>query len=232
MLWLQFSRRYMFSPKSHSVINIIACVSVIAVAIPTAAMIILLAMFGGLSHTIDSIYSLVDADIEIIPSRGQTFDAEAIDFEAISQLDGVEATAPYLEQSIMAATASRRTTLQLRGIDSTYTRVLPLEKFVARGSVESLAAGEIIIPSDIKEFVGIAQTIHIKMKQRDRPFIFIDNSECGAGDPAGTAQSTGKAPGEGGLARSEIAEIGDHIAPTQTARQFCAQRLCLLCIVG
>ena len=155
MLWLQFSRRYMFSPKSHSVINIIACVSVIAVAIPTAAMIILLAMFGGLSHTIDSIYSLVDADIEIIPSRGQTFDAEAIDFEAISQLDGVEATAPYLEQSIMAATASRRTTLQLRGIDSTYTRVLPLEKFVARGSVESLAAGEIIIGSAAAATLGI-----------------------------------------------------------------------------
>ncbi|MBO7285240.1 MAG: ABC transporter permease, partial [Alistipes sp.] len=66
MLWLKFSRRYMFSPKSHSVINIIAMVSMVAVAIPTAAMIILLAMFGGLSRTIETIYSAVDADIEII----------------------------------------------------------------------------------------------------------------------------------------------------------------------
>ena len=42
MLWLKFARRYMFSPKSHSVINIIASVSVVAVAIPTAAMVILI----------------------------------------------------------------------------------------------------------------------------------------------------------------------------------------------
>lgn len=155
MLWLQFSRRYMFSPKSHSVINIIASVSVIAVAIPTAAMIILLAMFGGLSRTIDSIYSLVDADIEIIPSRGQTFEATYIDFESIAHLDGVVAAAPYLEQSVMAATGSRRTTIELRGIDSTYLEVLPLSQFVARGSVESLMAGDVLLGSTAAATLGI-----------------------------------------------------------------------------
>ena len=146
----------MFSPKSHSVINIIAMVSVIAVAIPTAAMIILLAMFGGLSRTIESIYSAVDADIEIVAERGQTFSRDAIDFEAIRSVSGVVAAAPYLEQSVMAATTTRRTTVTLRGVDSTYFEVLPINRFIARGSTHSLQSGGMVLGSAVSASLGIA----------------------------------------------------------------------------
>ena len=89
MLWSRFALRYMFSPKSHSVINIIAWVSLVAVAVPTAAMIILLAMFNGLTDSIDELNTAVDADIEIVAGRGQTFHKEAIDIESIAKIEGV-----------------------------------------------------------------------------------------------------------------------------------------------
>ena len=145
----------MFSPKSHSVINIIALVSVIAVAIPTAAMIILLAMFGGLSRTIESIYSAVDADIEIVASRGQTFDVESLDYEKIISTEGVAHAATYLEQSVMAATKSRRTTVTLRGVDSTYMHVLPIADFVVRGSAHSLSYGALLLGTAAAGNLGI-----------------------------------------------------------------------------
>ena len=44
MLASLFARRYLFSAKSRSVINLIAALSVVAVAIPVAAMIILLSV--------------------------------------------------------------------------------------------------------------------------------------------------------------------------------------------
>ncbi len=155
MLWFKFSRRYMFSPKSHSVINIIALVSVIAVAIPTAAMIILLAMFGGLSRTIESIYSAVDADIEIIPSRGQTFNVESLNYDKILQNEAVAEVATYLEQSVMAATKSRRTTVMLRGVDSMYMQVLPIADFVVRGSANSLSYGALLLGTAAASNLGI-----------------------------------------------------------------------------
>ena len=154
LLWLKFSRRYMFSPKSHSVINIIAMVSVIAAAIPTAAMIILLAMFGGISQTIERLYSSVDADIEIIASRGQTFESTQIDFEEILQVEGVECAAPFLEQSVVAATAQHRTTLKLRGIDSLYHHVLPINDFMVRGSALNLAEGSIVLGTAAAQTLG------------------------------------------------------------------------------
>ena len=158
LLWLKISRRYMFSPKSHSVINIISMVSVIAVAIPTAAMIILLAMFGGISQTIDTLYKSVDADIEILASRGQTFDAEAISIEELLSTKGIKHCAPYLEQSIVATTAQHRTTLTLRGIDSSYQSVLPVSDFVYRGSVNNLSAGKIVLGTAAAYTLG-AQSI-------------------------------------------------------------------------
>lgn len=144
----------MFSPKSHSVINIIAMVSVIATAIPTAAMIILLAMFGGISQTIERLYSSVDADIEIIASRGQTFESTQIDFEEILQVEGVECAAPFLEQSVVAATAQHRTTLKLRGIDSLYHHVLPINDFMVRGSALNLAEGSIVLGTAAAQTLG------------------------------------------------------------------------------
>ena len=98
MLWGKFARRYMFSPKSHSVINIIAWVSLIAVAVPTAAMVILVAVFDGLSQTVNMLESAIDGDIEILAQRGQTFAYNDIDTEQLRGIDGVEAIAPYLDR--------------------------------------------------------------------------------------------------------------------------------------
>lgn len=154
-MWFKFSRRYMFSPKSHSVINIIAMVSVIAVAIPTAAMIILLAMFEGINKTIDTIYSAVDADIEIVAERGQTFDSRLLSIEQLESIEGVHSAAPYLEQSVMLATNARRTTVKLRGIDTIYLNVLPISNFVVRGSIATLQDGSVVVGSAVASSLGI-----------------------------------------------------------------------------
>ena len=130
-------------------------VSMVAVAIPTAAMIILLAMFGGLSRTIETIYSAVDADIEIIANRGQTFSSDSVDIELIRATEGVVAAAPYLEQSVMVATSSRRCTVRLRGVDSTYMEVLPISDFVVRGSVDALSQGNILLGTAASGSLGI-----------------------------------------------------------------------------
>ena len=47
MLTRFFARRYLFSPKSRSVINVIAGVSVLSFAMPVAAMIVLLSVLNG-----------------------------------------------------------------------------------------------------------------------------------------------------------------------------------------
>ena len=158
MLWFRFARRYMFSPKSHSVINIIASVSVLAVAIPTAAMIILMSMFDGLSSTVAEYNRAVDADIEIIPTRGLTFEADSLDIEHIRNIEGVVATTSYIEQSVMASANGRRTTVALRGVDSTYTDVITIDRHLVFGDFNALKRGDLIMSSTVASSLAIYST--------------------------------------------------------------------------
>lgn len=145
MLWSTFARRYMFSPKSHSVINIIAFVSLIAVAVPTAAMIILLGMFAGLSGTIEELSAASDADIEIVATRGSTLSDDSIATDDIASIEGVEHVATYVEQSVIATAAGRRIPIMLRGVDSAYFDVIPVAQYLQYGRLESVAAGDMIL---------------------------------------------------------------------------------------
>ena len=154
MLWSSFARRYMFSPKSHSVINTIAWVSLVAVAVPTAAMILLMASFDGMTDSVEQLNCAVDADIVIVAERGTTFPVEDIDLEAIRQVDGIVATAPYVEQCVMAVSAGRRVTFDLRGVDRNYYHVVGLSDYIYSGGLNSIFSGDIILGASLASSLG------------------------------------------------------------------------------
>ncbi len=78
MLARLFARRYLFSPHSRSVVNLISGLSVAAVAMPVAAMIVLLSVFNGFESLVRSMYSAFDPDLSITPRQGRTFPAGAV----------------------------------------------------------------------------------------------------------------------------------------------------------
>lgn len=128
-----FSRRYLFSRKSHSVINIIASVSTLSVAIPVAAMIILLSVFNGFETLVRSLSSTFDADLTISPKVGMSFDVESLDVERIRGVEGVDAVSFVAEQSVIAAYGGRRSTIQLKGVDDAYFDVVPMREALTAG---------------------------------------------------------------------------------------------------
>lgn len=154
MLWGRFALRYMFSPKSHSVINIIAWVSLVAVAVPTAAMVILLAMFDGLTKSIEELNTAIDADIEIVAKRGQTFHNEAVNIESLSSVEGVVCLTPYIEQSVMASATGRQYPIKIRGVEQEYFDVMALDGYVARGSLEAIASGDMVLGLSLAQSLG------------------------------------------------------------------------------
>lgn len=90
MLAFFFARRYFFSSASRSVINLISGLSVVAVAVPVAAMIILLSVFNGFESLVKLNCSAFDADLTLSPAEGQTFDVAALDTAALARIPGVD----------------------------------------------------------------------------------------------------------------------------------------------
>ena len=130
--WL-FARRYLFSRKSHSVVNIIACVSTLAVAMPVAAMIVLLSVFNGFESLVRAMSSAFDADITVTAAEGGSFVEDELDMQAVESAAGVAAVSLTAEQSVLASFGGRRATVDLKGVDDRYFDVVPLAKMLTAG---------------------------------------------------------------------------------------------------
>lgn len=173
MLASLFACRYLFSPKSRSVINLIATLSVVAVAVPVAAMIILLSVLNGFEGLIRQNYSRFDAHLRITPREGQTFRLDALDTAALTTIPEVVAHSFVLEQHLLLEKQGNQVTTTLRGVDENYFRVLPLgdalvvgEERVQWGDFDCLVMGE--MPAwqlGIRAWTG-NETVHLYAVRR------------------------------------------------------------------
>ena len=127
------ARRYLFSPKSRSVINLIAGLSAVAVAMPVAAMIVLLSVFNGFETLVKATGSAFEADLTVEPAEGQTFPVAELDTAAVARTAGVEAFAFVLEQGALLERKGRQAAATVRGADDRYAEVFPIAAAIAAG---------------------------------------------------------------------------------------------------
>ncbi len=65
-------------------------VSVVGIAVITAALIILVAAFNGIEGMVERLYSEYDAAITIRSAKGKTFDASLIKYNQLQKIEGVK----------------------------------------------------------------------------------------------------------------------------------------------
>ena len=134
MQW-RFALKYLTSRKSHSVINIIATVSLLAVVVPVAAMVILLSVFNGFESLVHDLYKVVDADIEITTQGGISTTDELLRHKIVES-EGVEAVSAVVERQALLVYRDNRVAVRLRGVDKEYKRVVPIESYISLGNAE------------------------------------------------------------------------------------------------
>ena len=142
-LQLLFARRYFFSRKSHSVINFISGVSAFAVGVPVAAMVILLSVFNGFEGLVKSMFRDFDPDIVITAAEGKVFSEKDFDKSGLLQTNGVDGVSLMLEDQALLEYRGRQGVATVRGVDSMYDQVVPIEKMVVDGEY-ALKFGDMI----------------------------------------------------------------------------------------
>lgn len=165
MLARFFARRYLFSPKSRSVINVIAGVSVLSFAMPVAAMIVLLSVLNGFGDFAKSMSSAFDGDLTVAPREGQTFRSDSIDSLALTRIGGVEAISYLLEQQVLLERGGLQTMATLRGVDDGYAEVFPIAETVPLGSwgVRQGDTDYLVLGRDMGRSLGIRSVVNAKV---------------------------------------------------------------------
>lgn len=131
-----FAKRYLFAKKSHSVVNVITGVSVISIAVPVAAIIILISIYNGFGQLVESINNFVDPEVKVTPVEGSTFKIEDVDSEALRVIEGVEAISFVADQMVLLEHKDRQEVVTLRGVDDDFNSVIPFDQSVESGKYE------------------------------------------------------------------------------------------------
>lgn len=128
------ARRYMRSQNSHTVINHISRVSMVAMAAPVAAMIVLMSVFNGLEDMTRELYVAVESDIKVLPASGTTLPSSQDMYDDIAATQGVECCAATLEQGALVEYDGSRTIVSVKGVDPSYRDVVPVAERMVSGS--------------------------------------------------------------------------------------------------
>ncbi len=154
---LRFAYRYLISRGSHTVVNIIARVSLIAIATPVAAMVLLLSIFNGFGDIAEELSSALDASLTVQSAHGRMFEMESIDRTAIENIEEVTEVSFGLEQTLVVRRADNEAVLRVRGVEPQYMSIAPVGEsiLVGESNVEFGRVDRLILGNSIARKLGV-----------------------------------------------------------------------------
>ena len=157
------ARRYLISKKSHNIINLISGISMVGVAVGTAALIIVLSVFNGFESVVISLFSVFDPDIEITAMQGKTFHESDVDAGKVRELPGVISYTKVVEENALLHYNKQQYLATIKGVDSLYQLKSPIDSL--------LVTGQMMLQKDSLDFAipgyGVAYYLNIDMNAPD-----------------------------------------------------------------
>jgi len=144
-----FAWRYFKSKKSTNAINIIAWISVVAITVGTAALIVVLSVFNGFEGLVKGLYADFYADIRVAPAVGKTFHLSTAQYQQIKQTVGVTGMSGVVEEKAVLVNGECTSIVYIRGVDNQFENVIKIASHIKRGKFE------LGTPEDPKIVVGI-----------------------------------------------------------------------------
>ncbi len=130
---VSISWRYFYSKKSAQAINIISWVSMVAIAVSSAAMVILFSVFNGLEDTVKGMYTAFYPDIKVTTVQGKFFQVESAQKKRIATIPGVENVCYTLEDMVLLHANDEQKVATLKGVDNNWFYATGLGKYMLDG---------------------------------------------------------------------------------------------------
>ena len=127
------ARRYFFSRKQRTVVNLISWISLIGIAVSTMALIVVLSVYNGIGQLTQTLFNTFDPHLMVQPTKGKTFHTAQFDYNALSQLPGVQAVGCVVEENAWMTYRHNEAIVTLRGVDNQYARITGLDTLLHEG---------------------------------------------------------------------------------------------------
>jgi lipoprotein-releasing system permease protein len=129
-----FAWRYFKAKKSTNAINIIAWISIGAIIIGTAALVLVLSVFNGFEGLVKSLYSSFYTDLKISPASGKIITITPAQLQKMKGISGIKNFSLVVEEKALIQNGEYQSVVYLKGVDENYRYVT--------GVADHLVAGE------------------------------------------------------------------------------------------
>ena len=152
---LYIASRYFFTRSKQSVINIINYIALSVVLIAAAALLIVLSAFTGLKDFGLSFSNVFDPDFRIEAIQGKVFEIDSVTLTSVKQLDGILAVSGIIEDKVFLNYRDKNHVIYLKGVDSTYQKVIESNRFLSSGAWFSKEFDEVVIGGGVAQVLSL-----------------------------------------------------------------------------
>ncbi len=153
---LLFAWRYFRSKKTTNAINIIAWISVTAIAVGAAALIIVLSVFNGFEDLVQGLYKDFYADMRIAPAQGKVIKLTPTQIDQLKGTAGVATLSLVAEEKALLVNGEYQSVVFLKGVDENYLSTNGIGGHIIRGKFKlgSAVAPELVLGGGIENAIG------------------------------------------------------------------------------
>lgn len=152
-----FAWRYFKAKKSTNAINVIAWISVLAIVIGTAALILVLSVFNGFESLVKSLYSSFYTDLKVLPVTGKNITVTSEQLQQLRGIKGIKNFSLVVEEKALVQNGDYQSVIHLKGVDDNYRYVTGVADHIVRGEYDLGTESEpkLILGGGVEAALGI-----------------------------------------------------------------------------
>ena len=152
-----FAWRYFKAKKTTNAINIISWISILAISVGAAALILILSVFNGFEDLVKSLYADFYTDIKVSPAKGKFLTLSPEQLRQIRLTKGVKNFSLVVEEKAVLVNENFQSIIYLKGVDEAFPRVSGLVKHITKGKFDAGTVDKpsLILGSGIENAVGV-----------------------------------------------------------------------------
>jgi len=173
-LKLLFAWRYFKSKKSTTAINIISWISVAAITVVSAALIIVFSVFNGFEDLVKSLYADFYADARVLSVKGKTIHLSQLQIQQLQSAECIANISLVAEERALFVNGDYQSIVLLKGVDSNNNSVNSIAKHIELGKygIGTVDAPKLILGT------GIGNTLRVDVEKALYPItIYLPNKK-------------------------------------------------------
>ena len=152
-----FAWRYFKAKKTTNAINVISWISIVAIVIGTASLILVLSVFNGFEGLVKSLYSSFYPDLKISPVSGKEMVLTLDQLQKLRSVKGVRNVSLVVEEKALLKNGDYQSIISLKGVDDNYSSVTNIRDQIVKGDFNTGTADDalLVLGAGIESAVGV-----------------------------------------------------------------------------